>query len=152
MASSWLPSHTYPISTQCLCGQVDVITRQGHVCGVMWWWDVTSTGDRALGERKRKPRAHKMDLWPGSHFVNAGGLEIARGRTKAHQQEVFHCEKGWLSWLNIFICVISNNVQTCKIGQKSYVGDKKSYVGLIFLHICCGPGKLPYYDANNKQH
>ena len=28
--------------------------------------------------------------------------------------------------------------------KKSYVGDKKSYVGLIFLHICCGPRKLPY--------
>ena len=27
--------------------------------------------------------------------------------------------------------------------KKSYVGDKKSYVGLIFLHICCGPRKLP---------
>ena len=28
--------------------------------------------------------------------------------------------------------------------KKSYVGNKKSYVGLIFLHICCGPRKLPY--------
>ena len=31
--------------------------------------------------------------------------------------------------------------------KKSYVGDKKSYVGLIFLHICCGPRKLPYIRA-----
>ena len=29
--------------------------------------------------------------------------------------------------------------------KKSYVGDKKSYVGLIFLHICYGPRKLPYF-------
>ena len=36
--------------------------------------------------------------------------------------------------------------------KKSYIGDKKSYVRLIFMHICCGPRKLPYLtlDKGNR--
>ena len=56
----------------------------------------------------------------------------------------------FISYVGLFISyvgVIKSYVGLYKsyVGDKtSYVRDKKSYVGLIFLHICCGPRKLPY--------